>query len=152
MRSTIKTMLVVTMGLLIPATVALAENTASIFSYCWANGIIYSLVIPENAKMNTDLRTNIYVFHNLTGQRPVAEKGPGETGFYNGHFNTVMVEYTPEGIKALDPNSDGVCEFEVTSGKMVQDYIKQGYLKITGKGANIDANLVSPGPYINAEK
>ncbi|HBZ01406.1 MAG TPA: hypothetical protein DEO84_08830, partial [candidate division Zixibacteria bacterium] len=87
-----------------------------------------------------------------TGQRPVAEKGPGETGFYNGHFSTVMVDYTPEGIKTLDPNNDGASEFEITSGKMVQDYIKQGYLKITGKGANIDANLVSPGPYMNAEK
>jgi hypothetical protein len=152
MKNTIKVALVLAMGLLIPVTVALAENTGSMFSYCWANGIIYSLVIPENAQLSTDLRTNIYIFHNLTGQRPVAEKGPGETGFYNGHFSTVMVDYTPEGIKTLDPNNDGASEFEITSGKMVQNYIKQGYLKITGKGANVDANLVSPGPYINAEK
>jgi hypothetical protein len=151
-RTTIKTAIALAMGLLVPVTVALAQNTASLFSYCWADGIIYSLIIPSNAQLSTDLRTNIYVFHKLTGQRPVAEKGPGDTNFYNGHFSTVMVDYTPEGIKALDPNADGVCEFEITNGKMVKDYIKSGYLKITGKGANMDANLVSPEPYKNTEK
>jgi hypothetical protein len=152
MRSSIKVTLALVMGLLIPITGALAENTSSMFSYCWADGMIYSLIIPSNAQISTDLRTNIYIFHNLAGQRPVAEKGPGDTGFYNGHFSTIMVDYTPEGIKVLDPNNDGTCEFEITNGTMVKDYIKRGYLKITGKGANVDANLVSPAPYANPEK
>lgn len=152
MRTTIKMALTLVMGLLIPATAALAQDASSMLSYCWADGMIYSLVIPSNAQMSTNLRTNIYVFHNLKGQRPVAETGPGDMDFHNGHFATVMVEYTPDGVKVLDPNSDGTSEFEMTSGKMVHDYIKQGYLKITGKGADIDANLVSPGPYMNTQK
>ncbi len=152
MKTTIKILVTFAMGLLIPLTILLAQNAATLFSYCWANGVIYSLVIPSNAQINTDLRTNIYVFHKLAGQRPVAEKGPGDVDFYDGHFNTIMVDFTPEGIKALDPNSDGNCEFEITSGKMVKEYIKLGYLKITGKGAPLDANLVSPGPYMPPAK
>ena len=138
--------------LIIPMTAAMAQNSGSMVNYCWANGVIYSLVEPSNAQLSTDLRTNIYVFHKLSGQRPVAEKGPGDVDFYNGHFSTIMVDYTPEGIKTLDPNSDGVCEFEITSGTMVKNYIKLGYLKITGKGANIDGSLVAPGPYMNTDK
>ncbi len=134
--------------MIVPLSAALPQDATSMLSYCWANGIMYALVIPTNAQMNTDLRTNIYVFRNLKGQRPILEKGPGEVGFYDGYFSTTMIDFTPDGIKKLDPNSDGVAEFEITNGKMVLDFIKQGYLKITGKGADIDAKLVSPLPYI----
>jgi hypothetical protein len=150
MRTIIKTALVLAIVMLLPLSFALAQDGTSMLSYCWANGIMYALVIPTNEQLSTDLRTNIFVFHNLKGQRPIVEKGPGEVGFYDGYFCTTMVDFTPEGVKKLDPNSDGVAEFEITSSKMVQDFVKQGYLKITGKGADINAKLVSPVPYIDS--
>lgn len=152
MRTTIKFAIALAMGLLIPMVGVQAENTQPMFNYCWANGIIYALVTPTNAKANTGLSNDIYYFRNLAGQRPVADAGPGDADYHNGHFQTVLVEFTPEGIKALDPNSDGICEFEMTNSEMVQSYIKKGYLKITGRGDLIDEKLVSPEPYRNEVK
>jgi hypothetical protein len=93
------------------------------------------------------MRNELYVFRNLTGQRPVAEKAPGELNYQDGRFETVFLDFTPKGIAALDPNNDGFCEFEITNAQMVDNYLKQGYLKLGGRGSLIDIKLVPPELY-----
>ncbi len=77
MKTYIKMALALAMAMIIPISAAMAQDASSMLSYCWANGIMYALVIPTNTQVNSDLRTNIFVFRNLKGQRPILEKGPG---------------------------------------------------------------------------
>jgi hypothetical protein len=125
------------------------EYSTPQLSYCWANGVIYGILLPSETKTSDGLRNVLYVFKNLNGQRPVAEAGPGEYNFQNGRFSVAFLEFTPKGISALDPNNDGICEFEITNAKMVNSYIDLGYLKLAGRGAQIDCKVVSPELYLS---
>jgi hypothetical protein len=124
------------------------DNTTPQLDYCWANGVIYGLLLPSEAKTSNGLRNDLYVFHNLQGQRPVAEAGPGDINFQKGRYQIVFMEFTPKGISVLDPDSDGTCEYEITTLKMVKSYEKMGYIKLEGRGPLVDYQVVSPDVYI----
>jgi len=125
-----------------------ADNTTPQLDYCWANGVIYGLLIPSDSKPGDGLRNDLYVFHNLVGQRPVAEVGPGDVNFQKGRFQIVFMEFTPKGISVLDPDNDGNCEYEITTYKMVKNYEQMGYIKLEGRGPLADYQVVSPEVYI----
>lgn len=124
------------------------DNKTPQLNYCWANGVIYGLLLPSEIKISSGMRNILYVFRNLKGQRPVAEWGPGDLEFQNGRFEIGFMDFTPKGISALDPDNDGNCEFEITTGKMVKDYIQSGYINLAGRGALVDYKVVSPELYL----
>jgi hypothetical protein len=138
------------MAILISVSLAAADDDMTpMLSYCWANGVIYGIVVPTNSGASGGMRNTLYVFRKLTGQRPVAEAAPGDHEYQNGRFETVFLDFTPKGIDALDPNHDGMCEFEITNAKMVKNYLDQGYLALGGRGALMDIKLVPPEVYKN---
>lgn len=125
------------------------DNITPQLDYCWANGVIYGLLLSPDAKTSDGLRNDLYVFRNLDGQRPVAEAGPGEVNFQKGRYGIVFVDFTPKGISALDPDNDGNCEFEITNYKMVKGYEEMGYIKLAGRGTLVDYKVVAPEFYIS---
>lgn len=146
MRKNTLTTTIVASLMLISAAVA-ANDMAPMLSYCWANGVIYGIVVPTNAGTSGGMRNMLYVFRNLKGQRPVAEAAPGDINYQNGRFETVFLDFTQKGIDALDPNHDGLCEFEITNAQMIKNYLDQGYLTLGGRGALMDIKLVPPELY-----
>jgi hypothetical protein len=128
---------------------ATAGDNAPMLSYCWANGVIYGIVFPTNAGQSGGMRNMLYVFRSLTGQRPVAEAAPGDANYQNGRFQTVFLDFTSKGIDVLDPDHDGMCEFEITNAQMIKNYLDQGYLTLGGRAAPLDIKLVSPDLYKN---
>jgi hypothetical protein len=125
------------------------DNTTPQLDYCWANGVIYGLLIPSDMKPGEGLRNDLYVFRNLKGQRPVAESGPEDVNFQKGRFQIVFMDFTPKGISALDPDSNGVCEYEITTSRMIKSFEGMGYLKLAGRGPLVDYKVVSPEFYIS---
>jgi hypothetical protein len=134
-------------ALCMPLLVRADENKAPQLNYCWANGVIYGLLLPSELKVSSGMRNTLYIFRNLKGQRPVAESGPGDLDYQNGRFEIALMDFTPKGISALDPDKDGNCEFEITTGKMVKDYIDQGYVILAGRGVMVDYKVVPPELY-----
>jgi hypothetical protein len=130
-----------------PLLCSAGDNISTQIDYCWANGVIYGLLLPLDAKTSDGLRNDLYVFRNLKGQRPVAEAGPGDVNFQKGRYEIIFMDFTQKGISALDPDSDGNCEFEITTYKMVKNYENMGYIKLGGRGALVDYKIVSPEFY-----
>jgi hypothetical protein len=144
---TIQSLVLVMVVISLPILCLAGENMTPQLDYFWANGVIYGLLSPLDVKTSTDLRNNLYVFRNLKGQRPVAESGPGDLNFQKGRYEIIFMDFTSKGISALDPDSDGNCEFEITTYKMVKSYEDMGYIKLAGRGALIDYRVVSPEFY-----
>jgi hypothetical protein len=135
-------------AVLMPVAAAIAANDmVPMLSYCWANGVIYGIVVPTNAGTGGGMRNTLYIFRNLTGQRPVAEAAPGDANYQDGRFQTIFMDFTQKGIDALDPNHDGLCEFEITNAQMIKNYLDQGYLSLGGRGSLMDIKLVPPDLY-----
>jgi hypothetical protein len=147
-----KTIQSIVLGLVVlssPLLCLAGDKVTPQLDYCWANGMIYGLLLPPDAKTSDGLRNNLFVFRNLKGQRPVAEAGPDDMTFQEGRYEIVFLDFTPKGISALDPDNDGNCEYEITTYKMVKSYEDMGYIKFAGRGAMADYKVVAPQLYIS---
>jgi len=99
----------------------------------WADGNVYDTILtPATFKEPNNHRSLdlIYVTMNLDGQRPIAEAAPYEKDYNGGRWNVQAVYFTDQGLSAIDPDNNGIANFELTSDVQLLHYMMLGYLTV----------------------
>lgn len=113
---------------------AFAAPATRVAGAIWANNNLYDTVLTDTSfhlppTQSTDVLFN-FMMSGLSGQRSVSVAGPGDSDFNGGRWAIKIVVFTDTGKIALDPDNDGVVNYELTDANAVYQYQSLGYLEI----------------------